>query len=434
MLPPVYNVHGLPCNKSLLKTCCLTSNFLMIVHVMGINVNFRYSFVTEASATYKSFLQTLLEKIKEKQTYIDNAKALITKRNAEITERERQVAAEVKDMAIKVINEINQRGKKLLTDLNAVCGAKKSQLSQKQKEIETLSKKLEHATKFAEFILDTGNLTAMMHSKRLLVEQLKHVLRTRCEVPNPYHVVDIRMKYDEPYILNALSQHGRLIVDNVPYAPSGATGSMSGGNSGGNTSPSSIASLQQQLQLQNLNPHQKLALAKIQSRAPNMQNLSQEHKQLLLNKIANMKSTVSPANSPTINQSPPRFPISSTTQHYTNPYPSSVGPGQSNMVTSSHTPSPRPNSGNGYSNISTSVSGGSIKSVINLEELQRRKLQQHQARQMHQQRQYSGNSDMGGNNYSNAIIIEPSVEESRPQPTSTVHYTAGTFIINLCNL
>ena len=93
----------------------------------------RYSFVSEASATYKSFLQTLLLKIKEKQTYIDNAKALITKRNAEISDREKQVAAEVKDMAIKVINEINQRGKKLLTDLSAVCTAKKSQLSQKTK-------------------------------------------------------------------------------------------------------------------------------------------------------------------------------------------------------------------------------------------------------------------------------------------------------------
>ena len=159
----------------------------------------------------------MLLKIKEKQTYIDNAKALITKRNAEISDREKQVAAEVKDMAINVINEINQRGKKLLTDLSAVCTAKKSQLSQKQKEIQVLSDKLDHATKFAEFILDNGNLTAMMHSKKLLVDQLKHVLRTRCEVPNPYHVVDIRLKYDETFILNALSQQGRLIVDNVAY-------------------------------------------------------------------------------------------------------------------------------------------------------------------------------------------------------------------------
>ena len=347
--------------------------------------------MSEASATYKSFLQTLLLKIREKQTYIDNAKALITKRNAEITERERQVAAEVKDMAIKVINEINQRGKKLLTDLNAVCGAKKSQLSQKQKEIETLSDKLEHATKFAEFILDTGHLTAMMHSKRLLVDQLKHVLRTRCEVPNPYHVVDIRIKYDEAYILNALSQQGRLIVDNVPYS------GVPSGSSSGNVSPGTMSNLQQHLQLQNLTPTQKIALAKIQSRIPNMQNLSQEQRQLLLNKIANMKASVSPANSPTINQTPPRFPHVSTTQHYSSQYPSSAG--QSNMVTSSHTPSPRPNSvGNGYSNIPTSVSGGSIKSLINLEELQRRR-NAHQQRQMQQQRQSHYNTDMGGNNY-----------------------------------
>ena len=271
---------------------------------------FRYSFVSEASAQYKSFLQTLLLKIKEKQTYIDNAKALITKRNAEISDREKQVAAEVKDMAIKVINEINQRGKKLLTDLSAVCTAKKSQLSQKQREIQILSDKLDHATKFAEFILDNGNLTAMMHSKKLLVDQLKHVLRTRCEVPNPYHVVDIRLKYDETSILNALSQQGRLIVDNVAY-----TGIPSSGSTG-SVSPNSMPNLQQNLQLSNLSAQQKLALAKIQSRIPNMQNLTGEQRQLLLAKIANMKATHSPANSPTVNTSPPRFPIVGSSQHY----------------------------------------------------------------------------------------------------------------------
>ena len=384
----------------------------------------RYSFVSEASATYKSFLQTLLLKIKEKQTYIDNAKALITKRNAEISDREKQVAAEVKDMAIKVINEINQRGKKLLTDLSAVCTAKKSQLSQKQKEIQVLSDKLDHATKFAEFILDNGNLTAMMHSKKLLVDQLKHVLRTRCEVPNPYHVVDIRLKYDETFILNPLSQQGRLIVDNVAY-----TGMPSAGSTG-NVSPNSMPNLQQSLQLSNLTAQQKLALAKIQSRIPNMQNLSAEQRQLLLTKIVNLKAQHSPANSPTINTSPPRFPHVGTSQHYGNQYPSAAG--QSNMVTSSHTPSPRPVAmGNSYNNIPTTVTGsGPMKGLINLEELQRRRSaqqlqQQHRQQHQMQQRQQYGTADMGGNNYSNAIVIEPSVEESGPQPTSTVHHIPG---------
>ena len=391
-------------------------NTLWLLNKRTFIIQFRYSFVTEASATYKRFLQTLLSKIREKQTYIDNAKTLITKRNSEIAEREKQVAAEIKDMAIKVINEINQRGKKLLKDLNSVCNAKKSQLAQKQKEIQTLSHKLDHATKFAEFILDNGNLTAMMHSKKLLVDQLKHVLRTRCEVPNPYHVVDIRVKYDESFILNSLSQQGRLIVDNVTYSAPSA-------NSAGNISPNTFTNLYQTQQLQHLTPQQKIALAKIQSRIPNMQNLSQEQRTLLLNKIANMKSSVSPANSPTIKQSPPRYPQVGAPQQCASQYASTAG--QSNMVTSSHTPSARSsNHGNGYhNNKPSSMSGGSVKSLMNLEDFQWRRSVQ----QQHMRQQY-GNSDMGGNNYSNAIVIEPSVEESKPQPSSTVHHIPGTVL------
>ena len=120
-------------------------------------------------------------------------------------------------LAVKLITEINKRGKQLLTDLNAICGAKKTQLGQKQTEILSLSGKLDHALKFAECMLQHGSNSSVLYSKRTLVNQLRDVLRTRCEVPNPYNVVDIRLRYDENFIVNSLAHQGQLIVDGIPY-------------------------------------------------------------------------------------------------------------------------------------------------------------------------------------------------------------------------
>jgi len=43
----------------------------------------------------RSLLQSLLTKIREKQTHIENAKSLINRRHSEISQKERAVANEV---------------------------------------------------------------------------------------------------------------------------------------------------------------------------------------------------------------------------------------------------------------------------------------------------------------------------------------------------
>ncbi len=350
---------------------------------------------------------------------------MINRRYSEINEKERAVANEIKSMAIKVISEINKRGKKLLTDLNAVCGAKKNQLGQKQTEIVTLSKKLDHAMKFAEFILESGNVTAMMHSKKLLVNQLRNVLRTRCEVPNPYHVVDIRVRYDERNILSALSKHGVLIVDNIPCAiPDNVNRGQSPQSS--NQKPQLTAAQQASLAQQ------------LKQRLPHMNNLAPEQKVQLMKRIAQVQQMRnSPASSPTSLLNAPKFPTTSDmknngTLHY--PPSAAVAAGQSNTVTSSH---------NAAKYYQTGTGGGSVssnpRSMINLEQLQRRR-----AMQMQQQSYAAGNSsasstssispsatsmspggNMGGNNYQNAIVIQPASSPDTPQPSSTVHHGPG---------
>ena len=49
----------------------------------------------EAAVTYKELLSTLLSKIREKQSHIENAKSLIDKRHKEIGVKEQAVIQEV---------------------------------------------------------------------------------------------------------------------------------------------------------------------------------------------------------------------------------------------------------------------------------------------------------------------------------------------------
>ena len=177
----------------------------------------KYHFVQEAADMYRQTLQSLLGKIKEKSNYVENAKALINKRNKEISEKEKKVTNDIKMFAVKLITEVNKRGKQLLTDLQSICGAKKTQLGHKSREIESLSKGISHAVSFAEYALHSTDQSAMLFTKGVLVDQLKKILRTRCEVPNPYHVVDIRLQTDHNFVLNSIPRLGTIVMDGVPF-------------------------------------------------------------------------------------------------------------------------------------------------------------------------------------------------------------------------
>ncbi len=177
----------------------------------------KYEFVEEAGQNFRMFLQTVLTKCREKQTYVDNAKTFIEKRNHEIVEREQKVANEIKVFIMKIAAELNKRGKQLMSDLQAICRAKKHQLESKGKEVATLSQSLDYALKFAEYSMEKGNHTALLHTKRALITQLRSVLKTRCEVPNPFHVVDIKFNYDTKAPVDQLCSMGSIFVEGFPF-------------------------------------------------------------------------------------------------------------------------------------------------------------------------------------------------------------------------
>lgn len=191
--------------------------------------------------------------------------ALINRRYSEIDKREKLVTQEIKTFAVKLITEINRRGKKLLTDLNSVCGAKMRQLGLKHSEILALATRLGHTLKFAEYAMDHGGSSAVLHSKKALVNQLKTVLRTRCEVPNPYHVVDIRMKYDLRTISAALQRQGALLVDGIPYnglpaSPGTQAAQMAAMRTPGSSTQLSSSATRMPPNFSNLTPDQRAAL------------------------------------------------------------------------------------------------------------------------------------------------------------------------------
>lgn len=127
----------------------------------------------------------------------------------------------MKTYALSVINQINQRCRHLVGELQAICNAKRRQLNQKSTEIRLLSDNLQHGLRFAEYLLTLTEDASLLYSRRTLMHQLSAILRTRCEVPNPYHVVDLRFS-PNPMPSTNLSL-GCLVVDGYQYGSRGQT-------------------------------------------------------------------------------------------------------------------------------------------------------------------------------------------------------------------
>ena len=176
----------------------------------------KYHFLDDAAGSYRQYLKNLIGKVQEKQSYVKNAKSLIETRRKDIKDKESKVLNEIKIFALKLVAEINKRGKQLVSDLNALCSAKTKQLSEKNSEINSLSQRLDYAMRFAKYAADKGNNAELLFTRKILVSELTNILQTRCEVPNPYHVVDIKFSFAPSFIAH-VSKQGCISVDGVPY-------------------------------------------------------------------------------------------------------------------------------------------------------------------------------------------------------------------------
>ncbi|EEC05451.1 transcription intermediary factor 1-alpha, putative, partial [Ixodes scapularis] len=176
----------------------------------------KYQFISSACEQQKTSLNGLLAKIREKQSYIEGARNLVSKRHHEITQQEQKVTSDIKMFAVRFITEINKRGKLLLQELNDICNKKKMQLSSKNEELMALSLKLAQCHKFAEAAINRGSDVALVFSKRTICNQMRTVLKTRCEIPNPQHVVDIKFLYEADFLTSYIGDMGCILVDQQP--------------------------------------------------------------------------------------------------------------------------------------------------------------------------------------------------------------------------
>ncbi|ELU12781.1 hypothetical protein CAPTEDRAFT_102254, partial [Capitella teleta] len=166
------------CDQLTCRDCQLTSH-----------KDHKYEFLDEAARNYRHFLQELLKKVQEKQSYVNNAKILIEKRSHDISKKEERVIQDIKQFAMKLITEINRGAKALLCNLQSISKAKISQLNEKSSAIVTLSEQLDYVSQFSEFMLSKGDVNSLLFSKKQVVYQLRKILKLRCEVPNPNHEV-----------------------------------------------------------------------------------------------------------------------------------------------------------------------------------------------------------------------------------------------------
>ena len=301
----------------------------------------KYQFVDEAAENYKKFLMSLLEKIREKKLYVENAKTLIEKRHDEITQKEQKVASDVKTFIMKVAQELNKRGKQLMLDLQNICKAKKGQLDKKNKEVRGLSKTLDHTLKFAEFSLEKGNNAALMYTKKSLNHQLKNVLKIRCEVPNPYHVIDMKFGYDPKTPLIQIPTLGSIFVDGIPFnANAGSSSCQAGGG------PEKATPCTSQGQGGPIQPHCSTSLgqAKMMSSLPpgerpnmdNLHNLSHQQKAMFMLKMKKMQEQQQQQQQQQQRHSGSGYDPDSSQQMYNRPAPHPTSPSSSSGLQGLH--------------------------------------------------------------------------------------------------
>ncbi|KAI8512811.1 Transcription intermediary factor 1-alpha [Branchiostoma belcheri] len=172
----------------------------------------RYAFVNEASQNHKQFLQTLVEKLQEKKSYIQMARAKIRERYRDVQETEKKMVQEIKAFMFMLITEINKRGKQLLTELQVTTKDRMNKLKAQDEEILRLSMAVDHCANFANFAMNLGNNTALLYSKRHITNQLKNILRTRCE-PNPCVPSNMKFMVDSTFVAQYISRLGALLAE-----------------------------------------------------------------------------------------------------------------------------------------------------------------------------------------------------------------------------
>lgn len=141
----------------------------------------RYQFIEEAFLGQKVVIDTLINKLMEKNKYIKFTGDQIQNRIHEINQNQKQVEQDIKVAIFTLMVEINKKGKALLHQLESLAKDRRMKLLKQQHEVAGLSSQLEHVVGFSKWAVSSGSSTALLYSKRLITYRLRHLLRARCD-------------------------------------------------------------------------------------------------------------------------------------------------------------------------------------------------------------------------------------------------------------
>ncbi|KAJ3586211.1 hypothetical protein NHX12_012611 [Muraenolepis orangiensis] len=177
----------------------------------------RYQFLEEAFLNQKGIIETHMTKLQEKRGYVGFSVAQVQTRLKELSETHRKVEQEIKIAVFTLINEINKKGKSLLQQLEGVTKERNRRLVTQHKDTAQLAQQIHHVLKFCHWAINTGSSTALLYSKRLILFQLRQVLKARLE-PVPQANGSVRFFCDPTFWAKNVVNLGNLVIEKPPQS------------------------------------------------------------------------------------------------------------------------------------------------------------------------------------------------------------------------
>ncbi|XP_066580399.1 transcription intermediary factor 1-alpha [Amia ocellicauda] len=174
----------------------------------------RYQFIEDACKNHRECLESMTLQLQDKKKVVESVSDIIKNRLIKVDENRKAVEQEISLAICTLIMEIKRKGKGLTNQLEALVKEHEANLKKHQEEINSLSKQLEHVMNFSKWATSNSSSTALLYSKRLILYQIRNLLRAKCEM----HVVPqslVRFQSGPSFWAKNLDL-GSLVIDCPP--------------------------------------------------------------------------------------------------------------------------------------------------------------------------------------------------------------------------
>ncbi|KAL2093892.1 hypothetical protein ACEWY4_011204 [Coilia grayii] len=173
-----------------------------------------YQFLEDAYRNHRQNMEQMIFQLQEKRKSVEDVSDLINNGLAQADENYTAVHNEIKSSMCSLISEINRKGTMLLNQLEALTKDHRSSLRKQQQDVSSLSRHLDHVITFTKWATGHGGGTALLHCKRLILFQIRNLLRTKCSTAFvPQNIVHFQCQ--SAYWASSV-ELGSLMVERVP--------------------------------------------------------------------------------------------------------------------------------------------------------------------------------------------------------------------------